>query len=299
MRLNNNFDKIEFNEVKENLKDFLKQSENASKVKDLDFEASNIQIPLDIASYMIHYLLLYLNITVSELFLEYTQTEANAITIAKSLGYRPKRRKSSRGVVEISIDDESDILINSNNSLNIPLYTKLLSNTGIKFLTLENGVVQYDVENDIILNPKIRVMQGELIRQDITFQNNISTFVLNDGADVIEDGFLKIFVGGNTIENSTEYKDAFTMDTEITEDSPVFYVERIENQLRIKFGEGGFGRIPVNTVGFIYYVKSDGVSGNNITGTLTSSPKVVYTELASSSVNVPVILLPLIPSDFT
>lgn len=286
MRLNNNFDKIEFNEVKEQLKNFLRQTENASKVKDLDFEASNIQIPLDIASYMIHYLLLYLNITVSELFLEYTQTEANAITIAKSLGYRPKRRKSSRGVIEFSIKNDSEILINQNNSLNIPIYTKLLSTRGIKFLTLENGVVQYDSDTETVINPKIRVMQGELIRQEINFSNNVSTFTLENSADVIEDGFLKVFVGGTTIENSTEYTDAFTMDTEITEDSPVFYIERIENQLRIKFGEGGFGRIPRNTVGFIYYVKSDGLSGNNITGNLTlEENNSVYTTLGEDVTN--------------
>lgn len=286
MRLNNNFDKIEFNEVKEQLKNFLRQTDNASKVKDLDFEASNIQIPLDIASYMIHYLLLYLNITVSELFLEYTQTEANAITIAKSLGYRPKRRKSSRGVIEFSIKNDSEILINQNNSLNIPIYTKLLSTRGIKFLTLENGVVQYDSDTETVINPKIRVMQGELIRQEINFSNNVSTFTLENSADVIEDGFLKVFVGGTTIENSTEYTDAFTMDTEITEDSPVFYIERIENQLRIKFGEGGFGRIPRNTVGFIYYVKSDGLSGNNITGNLTlEENNSVYTTLGEDVTN--------------
>lgn len=268
IRVNTELDSIEFNEIKEKLKEFLRNSENSDKVKDLDFESSNIQIILDIASYIVHYLLLYLNLSISELFLEYTQIIANAITVAKSLGYRPKRRKSSKGLVEVSISDTSELIINENNSMNIPLYTKLVSPTGLKFLTLDNGVIEYDDVTEEAIPAEIECIQGELIKQEITFSNNISTFTLKDRAEVVEDGFLKVFVGGTTIESAEEYQDAFALDLQINEDSKVFYIERIENSLRIKFGVGGFGVIPENATGFIYYLKSDGVSGNNIKGTL-------------------------------
>lgn len=283
IRVNTELDSIEFNEIKNSLKDFLRNSENSEKVKDLDFESSNIQIILDIASYMVHYLLTYLNLSVSELFLEYTQLVANAITVAKSLGYRPKRRKSAIGLVEASISDTSEIIINENNSMNIPLYTKLISPTGIKFLTLDNGVIEYDSDTDEVINAEIECIQGELVKQEITFSNNIDTFTLEDGADVVEDGFLKVFVGGSTIETAEEYQDAFDLDLQINEDSKVFYIERIEDSLRIRFGVGGFGIIPENTTGFIYYLKSGGTQGNNIKGTLSlEEDDSVYTTLGDT-----------------
>ena len=281
LRVNTDFSNIEFDEIKQQLVDFL--TDNQDKVKDLDFEASNIQIPLDVASYMVHYLLLYLNLTVSELYLEYTQTEANAITIAKSLGYIAKRKQSSTGTVVFSINAESEIVINDTNSMNIPLYTKLVSPSGLKFMTLENAVIEYDSGTGSVVNPEVSCIQGELIKQDIEFVNNATTFTLDDSAEDIEDGFLKVFVGGDTIETAEEYTIATDLEEEITSDSKVYYIERIENNLRIRFGQGGFGDIPENTTGFIYYLKTDGIDGNNIKGTLAlEEDDSVYTTLGDT-----------------
>lgn len=283
LRINNDFSKIDFMEIKEKLKDFLRNSDNAYKVKDLDFEASNIQILLDIASYNIHYLLLYLNLSVSELFLEYTQTLENAITVSKSLGYRPKRIQSSIGNIQAVLSESSSILINEDNTMNIPLYTKLISPNGVKFLTLENSTIYYDSDLEQVIPATVECMQGELIKQGIVFSNNIDTIVLNDNAEVIEDTFLKVFVGGNDIENAEEYSDAFNHELQIDESSKVYYIERIENQLRIRFGVSGYGMVPQNTVGFIYYIKSVGSRGNNIKGTLSlEEDNSVYTTIGDS-----------------
>jgi hypothetical protein len=97
--MNKDIKNVDFEGIKQNLISFLKSQD---KFSGYNFEASALNILLDVLSYNTYYQTFYNNMTFSEMFLDTATKRSSVVSLAKMLGYRPASAKSSTCVVNIS-----------------------------------------------------------------------------------------------------------------------------------------------------------------------------------------------------
>ena len=84
---------LDFDGLKNNLKTFL---QSQPQFADYNFEGSNIGVLLDLLSYNTYLNAFYLNMAISESFLDTAQLRASLVSRAKELNYIPRSYKSSK-----------------------------------------------------------------------------------------------------------------------------------------------------------------------------------------------------------
>ena len=106
MASNLNVTELDFPEIKQNLKNFLKQQ---SEFNDYDFEGSGLSVLLDVLAYNTHYNALNAHYSLNEAFLDSAQIRGNVVTRAKLLGYVPRSVLSPRATVNLSVNVASEV----------------------------------------------------------------------------------------------------------------------------------------------------------------------------------------------
>ena len=93
------FTNLDFDEIKVQIKDFLRSNSNFT---DFDFEGSNFSVIIDTLAYNTYYTAVNSNLAVNEGFLETAVLRENVVKLARMIGYTPKSARSARTVVNIS-----------------------------------------------------------------------------------------------------------------------------------------------------------------------------------------------------
>ncbi len=90
---------LDFDTIKENLKDFLRSQD---QFKDFDFEGSGMSILLDVLAYNTHYQSFYINMVANEMFLDSAVTRDAIVSLAKQIGYTPRSKSTATAVVNVT-----------------------------------------------------------------------------------------------------------------------------------------------------------------------------------------------------
>ena len=96
-----NFSSVDFDEIKQSIKDYLKSN---SEFTDYDFEGSNLSTIIDTLAYNTYISSYNANMVSNEVFLDSATLRENVVSIARNIGYLPRSRKSARANVTFSID---------------------------------------------------------------------------------------------------------------------------------------------------------------------------------------------------
>ena len=91
---------LEFNEIKAQIKDYLKSQ---SQFSDYDFEGSSLTVLLDVLAYNTYYTAVNANLAVNEGFLETAILRENVVKLARMIGYTPRSARSARAVANIQV----------------------------------------------------------------------------------------------------------------------------------------------------------------------------------------------------
>jgi len=92
---------FDFDEVKENLKIFLK---GQSEFTDYDFEGSGMNILLDVLAYNTHYLGFNANMLANEMFLDSASLRSSIVSHSKTLGYVPTSARAAKATVDVTLN---------------------------------------------------------------------------------------------------------------------------------------------------------------------------------------------------
>ena len=122
MATNLNVTELDFADIKNNLKNFLKQQ---SEFNDYDFEGSGLNVLLDVLAYNTHYNALNAHYSLNEAFLDSAQIRGNVVTRAKLLGYTPRSILSPRATVNITVTAPDSFSGTLENTLSLARGTKL------------------------------------------------------------------------------------------------------------------------------------------------------------------------------
>ena len=269
MASNLNVTELDFDQIKQNLKNYLKTQ---SEFNDYNFEGSGLSTLLDVLSYNTHYNAMAAHFALNEAFLDSAQIRGNVVTRAKLLGYVPRSILAARAKVNIVIDVTSEVGTLPDN-LTMNRGTKLATSVAqqsYQYVTLSTqtaslvtsgGTSTYTFTN-------VDVAQGYYKSLKYRVDNDIENqkFQLSDSdADT---STLRVRVQENEESTAFDIYTRFETLLGVTATSNVYYLqENAGNYYEIYFGDGVTGRKPTNnniiTLDYVY-TTGDESNGANV-----------------------------------
>ena len=259
---------VDFDQIKENLIDYLKST---NKFTDFDFDGSNIQVILNMLAYQAQINAYSANMIANESFLASSSLRENVVSNAAMIGYVPTSARSSTTNITFEFQLDRDQYTQG-----YPLYLEL--QRGIAFIVSNSTQTLFfnfaDTQTSVVSNfgtctfTNVKVYEGVFLsinftvdesdyNQKFIIQNpNIDTTTIR--VEVKEDPNEEI----NTLYSSSDNL------VEINEDSRVYWLtETQEGYYEITFGDGYFGKKLRNGARiFIDYIVTNGELANGIQG---------------------------------
>ena len=186
---------LDFDVIKNDFKSYLKSQD---QFKDYDFDGSNMSVLLDIMAYNTYKNAFYLNMAISEAFLDSSQLEASVLSHAKELNYLPRSSRSSRCKVRVDFQATGDtqpyiiekgssftgIIKNESFIFTIPeTLTVSSTNTSFSYETyLYEGIY---LKDSYIVDSNIENQRFIITNKNID-TNSLVVTVYEDGSDIGE-----------------------------------------------------------------------------------------------------------------
>ena len=95
---------LDFFQIKENFKAYLKAQQDKGKFVDYDFDGSGMSVLLDILAYNTHYNAINANMAMNEVFLDSAERRNNVVSLAKMLSYIPRSRSSAYTTIDFDVN---------------------------------------------------------------------------------------------------------------------------------------------------------------------------------------------------
>ena len=257
-----NFSNLDFNQVKQSLRDYLQANSNFT---DYDFEGSNLSTILDVLAYNTYITSYNANMVANEVFIDSATLRENVVSLAKNIGYLPRSRKSASATISFFIDTTN---VNPTPAT-ITLKKGPVAATSVNFggQSLIFSIVDditVPVFNGIASFDNIVVYEGVLLTSNYTFttRNPNQKFILpNSGVDT---DLISVNVKNNQ-QSTSKLKYSLQQNLlDIDSNSKVFYLQEIEGErYEVFFGDGVFGKaLEEGNFITIDYITSNGDTAN-------------------------------------
>jgi hypothetical protein len=246
-------DGLEFYEIKQNLRDFLKSQD---KFKDYNFEGAGLSVLLDVLAYNTHYINYYTNMVANEMFLDTATVRDSVVSHSKMLGYTPTSTKGARAQVSVTVP-ASEVLAYGEQFL--PRYSIFTASsadgTGHTFRTIDTYEFEpytFDESGNPLLYwvPEVELVEG---------RNSTATFVVDRVAnpaqrfvipqEAVDLSTLKVRVQASTTDISgyDEYWTLVSDPVQLSPTSKVYFVQETENRkYEVYFGDDIVGKAVKN-----------------------------------------------------
>ena len=93
------FTNLDFDEIKAQIKDFLRSNSNFT---DFDFEGSNFSVLIDTLAYNTYINAFNANLVVNESFLDSATVRENVVSLARNIGYVPRSKTAATATIRLS-----------------------------------------------------------------------------------------------------------------------------------------------------------------------------------------------------
>ena len=251
---------LDFDQIKQNLKTFLKSQ---SEFTDYDFEGSGLSVLLDILAYNTHYNAYYLNMVANEAFMDTALLRDSVISHAKVLGYIPYSRKAARSTINFTVNTSTNVA----STLTIPKGFSFLSNeidgVSYNFVTLEETKVTKSNTDFSFLN--LPIYEGQLVTYNFTHDQTTNPNQIFSLPDTnIDTSTLFVSVRNSASNTDTEIYTLAEDASQATTSSAVFYLQENRGErYAIYFGDNIIGKkIPNGAVVSVTYLITNGSAAN-------------------------------------
>lgn len=226
---------LDFDTLKDQFKTYLKSQ---PQFKDYDFDASNINVLLDILSYNTFHNAFYLNMIASESFLDSAQLRNSILSHAKELNYVPRSARSSKAVINLDFDAADPVIT-------IPKGTSFTSSIGFElfsFTTAEDSV--HFSANGTYAIRNLEIYEGQYIDDTfvVNYENPTQRFILTDPN--IDTRSLTVTITEDDTAIVRQYVQSSTL-LGVGATDNVFFLQGAEGgKYEIIFGDNIIGRRP-------------------------------------------------------
>jgi len=257
-----NFSNLDFNQVKQSLRDYLQANSNFT---DYDFEGSNLSTILDVLAYNTYITSYNANMVANEVFIDSATLRENVVSLAKNIGYLPRSRKSASATISFFIDTTNANPTPATITLKKGPVAATSANFGGQSLIFSIvDDITVPVFNGIASFDNIVVYEGVLLTSNYTFttRNPNQKFILpNSGVDT---DLISVNVKNNQ-QSTSKIKYSLQQNLlDIDSNSKVFYLQEIEGErYEVFFGDGVFGKaLEEGNFITIDYITSNGDTAN-------------------------------------
>ena len=255
---------LDFNQIKTNLKNFLKTQ---TEFNDYDFDGSGMSVLLDVLAYNTHYNAMNAHFSLNEAFLDSAQIRGNVVTRAKLLGYVPRSVLSSRGVVTIVVD-VTGVGGTIPTTLTLARGTKLntlVDGEEFQFVVLDNHTAT--ISGNTFTFTGIPIAEGAFKSLKYRVDNDIENqkFQLSDKDS--DTSTLRVRVQDNEESSAFDIYTKFESLKSVDSTTKTYYLQENSNEYyEIYFGDGVTGYKPINnnivTLDYIYTNGKDANGAN-------------------------------------
>jgi hypothetical protein len=259
-------DNLDFDLIKKNLKTYLRGQD---KFKDYDFEASGLNILLDLLAYNTHYQAFYANMVANEAFMDSAVSRSSAVSLAKHLGYTPKSIKASKATVDIDLGNNSTLISNVAAGTAFilrgePFIGRLETGKTYNFTANKNYKVEFINGRCVVRN--VEIYEGSYRTYSFVYNSfdSAQKFILP--SDKIDTDTIVVRVQ-KSVSDSEGLLNSWFRSTDITTldaDSNAFFLQETENgKFEIYFGDGIIGKQLQNgNVVVVEFLVTNGAAGN-------------------------------------
>jgi hypothetical protein len=253
-------DDLNFESIKDNLKSFLRQQD---QFLDVNFDASGINILLDVLAYNTYYNATYLNLAATENFLATAQRRNSVVNLARSLNYTPRSRTSARVLGTITATATGSAAV-----VDLPKYTRfesIVDGVTYNFLTADPYTL-FNTSGNQYADNNLLLIEGRFVSERYVYNPNDpdQRFLLNNAnADT---STLAVRVQQSATDTTTRVFFNPRNIVEVTGTTLAYFLEEVEDgKYEVFFGDNVIGRAlePGNVIYFDYIV-SEGLNGNGV-----------------------------------
>lgn len=270
-------DDLDYEGIKANLVNYLKQQD---QFRDYNFDASGMQVLLDLLSYNTYYNSFYLNMISSEGFLSTAQKRNSVVNLARSLNYTPRSTTSSKisGLAILTVTGSPAFIT-------IPAYTTfdgIVDGVTYTFNTTEAITV---TPSSGIYSKEITLTEGRFVTESFTVNSNDpdQRYVISNRN--IDTSTISVRVLNSSIDTTSRLFTKPDSLVEIRASSQVYFLEEVEDGLyELFFGDGVIGvQLDNNNVIVVEYLVSSGSNSNDIlnltyTGSIAGVTDIIFNE---------------------
>ena len=289
MATNLNVTELDFDQIKQNLKNYLKTQ---TEFSGYDFEGSGLSTLLDVLAYNTHYNAIAAHFSLNEAFLDSAQIRGNVVTRAKLLGYTPRSILAPRAVVTLVVDASQEVGTLPNN-ISLARGTKLATTVGgetYQYVVLSTQSAQRDLATDKYTFSNVSIAQGSYKSLKYRVDNDIENqkFQLSD--EDADTSTLRVRLQENEESTSFDIYTKFETLLNVDSASKVYYLqENSSGYYEIYFGDGVTGKKPVNnniiTVDYVYTegAESNGANVFTMVDTVGGFSNIAVTTLSAAA----------------
>ena len=224
---------FDFDEVKENLKIFLKAQ---NEFADYDFEGSGMNILLDVLAYNTHYLGFNANMLANEMFLDSASLRSSIVSHSKTLGYVPTSARAAKATVDVNLNTNTASATMSAGTV----FNASVDGVSYKFSTITD--VTKSNSGGTISFTNTDIYEGTFIttRYTVDTSDIDQRFLLTDNR--ADTSTLTVKVQTSSTDTTTNTFTEATDITQVTASSNVYFLQEVEAGLyEIYFGDGIIG----------------------------------------------------------
>ena len=288
------FTSLDFDDIKAQIKDFLRSNSNFS---DFDFEGSNFSVLIDTLAYNTYINAFNANLVANESFLDSATIRENVISLARNIGYVPRSKTAATATIRLN-----DVNVGTTNDST----TKFLQlRSGLVCVgSAENTTYRFSIPDDVIstrikdiggtsfaqFDEPITIHEGTYLQRVYRVDTSQDQRFILDSPN-IDSSTIRVFVSGpadTTIGRKYSMVDNIL---NIDKNSEIFLAQEVQDEkYEILFGDGLFGRKLENgSIVTVRYIVTEGETGNgaanfSFQGSFTKSDGTLFTPSDSISV---------------
>jgi len=248
---------LRYEDVRQQVVDFLK--DRGEYNAEFDYEGSNLAYVIDTMAYVTMLMSYMLSQDANNRFLDTTEIRKNAVSIAKTLGYRPLRKKVARFIGTFVYQGNG-----FDSTSQVTIAPKSIFKAGSnQYVNLDPVVCSYSSATE--LKGDFALLQGEFREIRVFGNGEALQSIVVPSLNVAED-YLKVYIKNTVDGDDTKVEWTYAKTFFDSTQENIFFVEedRVnEGMPKIVFGNGIVGRIPSQTETIIIeWLETKGASAN-------------------------------------
>ena len=261
------FTNLDFDEIKVQIKDFLRSNSNFT---DFDFEGSNFSVLIDTLAYNTYINAFNANLAVNESFLDSATVRENVVSLARNIGYVP--RSKTAATAKIKLDDVNLGTTNDNTPKFIKLRPGLVcignnENTTFRFSIPDeitsSRVKQIGSSSFAQFDDEITIYEGTYLSRSYLVDTSVDQRYIIDSPN-IDSSTLRVFVSLVDETSLGRYYKQVDNILGIDSNSEIYLAQEVQDEkYEILFGDGLFGKkLESRQTITATYIVTDGIDGN-------------------------------------